>query len=238
MTATTAYLSDGRHIDVPTQDARDWALEASMLDTTISLADWYTDQGDEHQDELQGKAADDPRCDHLYGAEPTIELARVRVVNASQAGDYDPDRSHASTWVCGARVCVLDALAWVERTTGEAAVWVTNASAAVHTLAPTSDLNEPAELVFPISPENAAEMMDKDGFVSVLISVDKELFLEHVMGTCQELIVEDFVHDKAFSFGSTYNSKAEPVGVDGENFIVKYTTGIAEALAQHKEETA
>jgi hypothetical protein len=235
-TSTTAYLPDGRHVDVPAQAARDWAQEAAQLDTTIGLADWYTGQGDDNQDEIHGTADDEPRCQHLYEDEPKTNLARVRVVNPSQAGGFDPDRSMASTWVCGARTCILDAMTWVERATGERAVWLDAVTADLHTLAPMSDLNGSSAPVFPINPDDAAAMMDEKGYVSVIISIDRGTFLEHVMGTCQDRIVEDFVHEQVFSFGSTCNSRAEAIGVDGENFIIEYRTCIADALTMHEED--
>ncbi|MCI4659691.1 hypothetical protein [Cryobacterium zhongshanensis] len=235
-TSTTAYLPDGRHVDVPEQAARDWARDAGQLDTTIGLADWYTDQGDDNQDEIHGTADDEPRCQHLYEDEPKTNLTRIRVVNASQSDAYDPDCAMASTWVCGARTCILDAMAWVERATGERAVWLDAVTADLHTLAPMSDLNGSSAPVFPISPEAAAAMMDEKGCVSVIISIDRGTFLEHVTGTRQDRIVEDFVHEKAFAFGATSAGTAVPIGVDGETFIIEYRTCIADALAMHEED--
>lgn len=56
---------------------------------------------------------DEPNCDHVQ--------AVVLVTN--QPEHYDSFRSHRAVWVCGRRSCVLDALAWVERGTGERAHW-------------------------------------------------------------------------------------------------------------------
>jgi predicted RNA-binding protein YlxR (DUF448 family) len=55
--------------------------------------------------------SDDPRCDHT-------DLIHI-VTN--QPDGYDKDRSLRSAWICGQRACVLDAMAWVERGTGEKA---------------------------------------------------------------------------------------------------------------------
>ena len=114
-TSTTAYLHDGRHIEVPEESVEAWRDEVRSHDTKLGLADWYTDQGDEHLDEIQGHADDDTRCDH---GERTH-----RVANESQTGEYQKDKPYAAARVCHRRSCVLDALAWVERLTGEAAAW-------------------------------------------------------------------------------------------------------------------
>jgi hypothetical protein len=48
----------------------------------------------------------DPRCMH-------VRTTR-RVTNVPD-GEYIKGRAIRSTWVCGRRMCVLDAAAWVER---------------------------------------------------------------------------------------------------------------------------
>ncbi len=124
MSTTTATLSDGRRVDVPRAAVADWAIAAADGDTTLSLADWYTQEGEARVDEIYGDRAPEhtdewPKCQHIYD-EPT----RVRVTNASQVGAYDPTRPHVSSVVCGRRACILDALAWVERQTGEQGMWI------------------------------------------------------------------------------------------------------------------
>ncbi|MGY4541150.1 hypothetical protein ACVWY0_001059 [Arthrobacter sp. UYNi723] len=115
-TFTTAYLDDGRHVDVPASAVMDWQYEVRDLNTTLGLADWYTEQGDQHQDEIQGSADDDTRCDH--------DEYSHRVVNESQTGDgIAKDKPLTMTRVCHRRPCILDAMAWVERNTGERAAW-------------------------------------------------------------------------------------------------------------------
>ncbi|MFJ2662535.1 hypothetical protein [Arthrobacter koreensis] len=113
--STTAYLADGRHIDVPDDYVEDWRDEVRNETTTLGLADWYTNQGDDHQDEIEGEADDDTRCDH--------EERTHRVTNESQTGGYQKDKPLGSARICHRRSCILDAMAWVERGTGEAAAW-------------------------------------------------------------------------------------------------------------------
>jgi hypothetical protein len=115
-TFTTAYLADGRSVDVPASSVIDWQYQVQNLDTTIGLADWYTEHGEENTDEIQGEADDDTRCDH--------DEHSHRVVNESQIGDgLKKDKPCCMARVCHRRACILDALAWVERNTGERAAW-------------------------------------------------------------------------------------------------------------------
>lgn len=120
---TTAHLSDGRRVEVPRPAAAEWAIAAADLETTLSLGDWYTQEGETRTDEILGSPTDEPedwtRCDHYLDGAP-----RVRVTNASQAAAYDPTRVHAAATVCTERACILDGLAWVERQTGEHGVWI------------------------------------------------------------------------------------------------------------------
>lgn len=115
MTATTtAYLPDGRYVEVPEDSARDWRYEVNNGDTQRSLADWYLAY-DENADEIKGEADDDARCEH--------EERSHRVTNQSQTGEYRDDKPISSVRICSRRACILDAMAWVERGTGEPAAW-------------------------------------------------------------------------------------------------------------------
>lgn len=57
---------------------------------------------------------DDPKCNHPD---------RMQVIVTNQPDAYDKTRPHASTWVCADPPCVVDAMAWVMRFTGEKAWW-------------------------------------------------------------------------------------------------------------------
>lgn len=62
---------------------------------------------------MSRKANDDfPRCDHKPGFKHLV---------SNQSDEYDKDRGLCMAWVCEERACVLDAMAWVERHTGEKA---------------------------------------------------------------------------------------------------------------------
>lgn len=56
---------------------------------------------------------DNPRC----------ERNSLDVIVTNQPEAFDKTRSHRSTWVCSKPECVLDAMAWVTRGTGEKAWW-------------------------------------------------------------------------------------------------------------------
>lgn len=62
---------------------------------------------------MSKKQHDEPRCDHMPGF--------VHMVTNQPQEVYDKSRGLRSVWVCGERACVLDAMAWVERGTGEVA---------------------------------------------------------------------------------------------------------------------
>lgn len=58
------------------------------------------------------KRTDEPKCTHGgYGMN--------RVTNVADGDDYTKHKGHASIWVCLDKGCVLDAVAWVWRITGE-----------------------------------------------------------------------------------------------------------------------
>ncbi|MEO3931362.1 hypothetical protein WMO79_00920 [Micrococcaceae bacterium Sec7.4] len=111
---TKAYLEDGRYIEVTNSEVRAWREAVQDCGITESLASWYT-QDEDNADEIQGTPDDDTRCDH--------DEHSHQVVNESQTGDYDKDKPSAMTRVCHRRACILDAMAWVERNSGETAAW-------------------------------------------------------------------------------------------------------------------
>ena len=62
---------------------------------------------------MSTKKRDEPRCNHTPGF--------IHMVTNQPQEVFDKSRGIRSVWVCGQRACVLDAMAWVERGTGEAA---------------------------------------------------------------------------------------------------------------------
>lgn len=224
----TAYLSDGRYVEVPKTYAEDWALEASELYVKSGLGDWWVARHDDAgpEDDLPaveilGSIDDSPRCTHTDAAVAVI------VTNASQASSYDSTKPHASTRVCGRRACILDALAWAERITSETGVWL-DESGRAHLDAPRADLEPEREL--PLGPEAARAAMGSEGFATFDVTIDKHDFLRAVAEATEAESVEDFVHDRALAFGVTYNSAADPIAIDGDMVTVRYTTSVAEAL--------
>lgn len=227
MSATTGYLADGRTVPVPADAVKDWKYEVENGDTVLGLGDWYTDCGDENMEAVEGSPDDSTRCDH--------EGRSVRVTNASQKGDYDRSLPHASTWVCTERACVLDAMAWVERATGEHAVWIDDADAekVAHATAPLH-LRQTEGL--PLNREAAERLMLREGYASLIIEVPIDEMMWVVALSNKNYLVWDFLHELAFNFGQTYDSSYEILAVQGNKFLIQYSTNVNEIIAQSEED--
>jgi len=231
-TTTTAYLADGRHVDVPAQDAKAWAFEASELGTTIGLADWYTEQGDEHQDEIMGTIGDGPRCRHLQATGAPATLKRYQVVNEPQSVEYKPNETIASAIVCNARSCILDGLAWVERTTGERAVWI-DAKNVTHSLPTLGGFSSDPISEYPLDASAAEMLMGEDGFGTFTLQIDKNTFFDSIRNSRPDTEDETMIliHNEVLSFGAPiYDSSFDAVAIDGETITIEYTTNIDTTL--------
>lgn len=92
---------------------------------------------------------------------------------------------------------------------------------------------EDEELDLPLSPAQARELMEPSGFLTVVLTVDKERYLDTLRRQDPSFVDDehDLLHDIAFGFGLAYDCTARVVGVQGDDFIVEYTTNIAEALS-------
>ncbi len=128
---TVAFLSDGRHVQIPDSAVQDWKYAVTNDDTTLGLGDWYTDLGEEHTDEIRGEVSREPFCTPTSPCK-NVSVRSVRVTNESQVHQFTPGATHASVWVCRQRSCILDAMSWVERSTGERAVWLELGGIEVH----------------------------------------------------------------------------------------------------------
>lgn len=218
---TKAYLSDGRHIKVPRDYVEDWGHEARNGDTTLSLADWYTAQGDERKDDIRGSINDKSLCEH--------DESSHRICNESQISEYHADKPLRMVRTCHRRACILDGMAWVERGTGEIAAWAppygTYRFCAPHQDQPTLNYK------LPMDPTAAREALD-DGeeFLTVQLLLDMEAMLARAIPTDEDSM-EDLAHSQAFTFGLTNDSTVTIVGVSMGQFLVEYTTNIAHSLA-------
>ncbi|KIA72669.1 hypothetical protein ANMWB30_24370 [Arthrobacter sp. MWB30] len=83
-----------------------------------------------------------------------------------------------------------------------------------------------------LDPAKAEELMDGDGVVTVVLLLDRDNFMEHVIAsaTTGKSTPESYAHSAAFTFGSPDEASAEIIGVAGTDFIVSYTTHIREFL--------
>lgn len=226
----TAYLWDGRSVDVPRTAYEDWKYEAGQGDTHLGLGDWYTKSGDEHRDEIEGKPDDDPRCDHGNEGDSVV------VTNWSQADAFDSSRSHASARVCGQRACVLDAMAWVERSTGEHAVWIRDADPekTQHATAPLHARQTPG---LPLGRETAAALVLDEGYASLLLEVPIDEMMQAASSRNEDYLLWDFLHERAFDFGATCDSSYVILAVQDDTFLVQYSTNVAEIIKQSEEDT-
>lgn len=82
------------------------------------------------------------------------------------------------------------------------------------------------EITAPLSRDEALARADEDGYVTVRVSVPQEAYMVNYAGG--EHV--DVCHEIAFAFGVPYAAEAKIVAVDGDNFIVDYTTMIAEDM--------
>lgn len=217
---TKAHLSDGRHIKVPSDYVDDWGQEARDGNTTLGLADWYTGQGENHKGKIRGSVKDEYKCDH--------DTASHRISNESQIHEYVKDKPLRMLRTCHRRACIIDGMAWVEHGTGERAAWAPPYGE-YRFCAPDSDQST-NYYQLPLDPTAARKALD-DGeeFLTVQLLLDMESMLARAT---QEDSMEDLAHSQAFTFGLTNDSTITIVGVSMGQFLVEYTTNIAQALAE------
>lgn len=88
------------------------------------------------------------------------------------------------------------------------------------------------KLRFPLTSQQAEDLMDRDGNVSVTLHLDQEKYFNHLIASASGdgVTPEDYAHDVAFGFGRPHESEAHITGVAGSDFIVSYSTHILEFL--------
>lgn len=87
-------------------------------------------------------------------------------------------------------------------------------------------------LPLPLDEDAARALMNEDGDITLVVTVDKSQFLV-ASATDESLDAEDehdLVHAEAFTFGQPHGSELEVVATSGDDFVVSYTTNIAEVL--------
>jgi len=84
----------------------------------------------------------------------------------------------------------------------------------------------------PMTVDDASELMDDNGYLTVVLAIDKDSYLEHHAYSSTEGADthEDLVHSAVFDFGLPHDSTTEILAVQGDDFIVSYTTYVAEHL--------
>ena len=82
---------------------------------------------------------------------------------------------------------------------------------------------------------DARAMIGENGFATLRVRIGKEEFLDgyaEFLSATGDQDHFDALHDLAYSFGMPYDASAEIVSVDGDDFLVDYTTDIATALRE------
>lgn len=220
MSTVTATLADGRTVAVPRLTAEDWAIEASDLTTTDSLGDWFVADG-ENDELITGTRDDNSWCDHYR---PGYDGKTVRVTNVSQARGFVQDAPMLSVRVCASRGCILDAMGWVERGTGEASVWINDEEKSIHTVPPLA--GDVLIVSNPLSEDEVRPLLDKQGFVTVRLELDLDTFMAALAGGDEY----DLAHERTVDFGVTNDSSLTPVSIDKNTITVEYATNIAAIL--------
>jgi hypothetical protein len=85
---------------------------------------------------------------------------------------------------------------------------------------------------FPLTSDQAEDLMDRDGNVTVTLLLDQEKYFNHVITSAQgaPLTPEDYAHEVAFGFGRPRECVTRILGTSGSGFIVSYSTHIREFL--------
>lgn len=94
-------------------------------------------------------------------------------------------------------------------------------------------------ITLPLSLDVARALADEDNYITVVLEVDQNDFMEAVVTSRQTGGMDDegdLVHDKAFAFGTAFNYELKIIGVVGYDFIVSYTTDLSEAIREAEDE--
>ncbi|MEO3931369.1 hypothetical protein WMO79_00955 [Micrococcaceae bacterium Sec7.4] len=86
--------------------------------------------------------------------------------------------------------------------------------------------------LFPLSSNQAEDLMDRDGNITVTLLLDQDEYFNHVITSAQgeTPTPEDYAHAVAFGFGSPRECVTRILGTSDEHFIVSYSTHIREFL--------
>lgn len=84
----------------------------------------------------------------------------------------------------------------------------------------------------PLSAEDVRGLMNEDGQITVVVAVNKDEYFEAVSKAATEGADthEDLVHGELFDFGLPYDCTTKVLAVQGDDFIVSYTTRISEFI--------
>jgi len=82
----------------------------------------------------------------------------------------------------------------------------------------------------PMSEDEAATLMNEEGYLTAVFVIDKNEFLKYhgYSSTDGADTHEDLAHTAVFDFGEPYDCWTEILAVQGDGFVISYTTCIGE----------
>lgn len=84
----------------------------------------------------------------------------------------------------------------------------------------------------PMGQQHARALIDDEGFTTAIIAIDQQDYLDAQIYSQTEGADthEDIVHRQVFSFGLPHECTTRIIAVQGDDFIISYTTKITEFL--------
>ena len=97
------------------------------------------------------------------------------------------------------------------------------------------DLEDESALELPLGATEAGTLMDGDGDVTIVTTIDQDAYLEaHASFEFnRESDHHDLLHEKCFDFGLPYVCRTSIIAVSDDKFVVSYTTNIGENLKEN-----
>jgi hypothetical protein len=84
---------------------------------------------------------------------------------------------------------------------------------------------------YPLTIDQAKPLMDDLGRATFVVHIDKTEYLLAIENQDDDFVIGDFVHEKVLGFGLAHDYATNVVAVDGDNFVIEYTTSVIEAIA-------
>lgn len=88
----------------------------------------------------------------------------------------------------------------------------------------------------PMSAEQARQLTDDDGRITLVTTIDQDTYFAGVIGSTTQGAdtAEDYVHHQVFDFGLPYDCSLNIIAVSGSDFVVTYSTDLTDALTEQE----